>query len=81
MTGFIALKLGLETLEADAVDAYYQPPEHEEVIVDPAPEYFKRLEAAGKNKDSGKCDDSFGRDDQLGEVWWDTWRHPLADKM
>ena len=34
---FTALKLGLETFEADAVDAYYQAPEHEVVVVEPAP--------------------------------------------
>ena len=31
MIDFTALKLGLETFEADAVDAYYQAPEHEVV--------------------------------------------------
>ena len=30
VTDFLALKMGLETFEADAVDAYYQAPEHEE---------------------------------------------------
>ena len=33
---FLALKIGLGTFEADA---YYQAPEHEEVVVEPAPEY------------------------------------------
>ena len=37
MVDFLALKMGLETFEADAVDAYYQAPEHEEVVVEPAP--------------------------------------------
>ena len=31
---FLALKMGLETFEADAVDAYYQAPEQEEVVVE-----------------------------------------------
>ena len=43
----IALKLGLETFEAEAVDAHDQAPEHEEVIVEPASECLNRLEAAG----------------------------------
>ena len=30
--------MGLETFEADAVDAYHQALEHEEVVVEPAPE-------------------------------------------
>ena len=47
----LALKLGLDTFEADAVDAYFPALEHEEVIVEPAPEYLTRLEAAGKNTD------------------------------
>ena len=34
MIDFLALKMGLETFEADAVDAYYQAPEHEEVVVE-----------------------------------------------
>ena len=35
---FTALKLGLETFEAEAVDADYQAPEHEEVVVELAAE-------------------------------------------
>ena len=31
---FLALKMGLEKFEADAVDAYYQAPEHEQVVVE-----------------------------------------------
>ena len=48
---FLALKMGLETFEADAVDAYYQAPEHEEVVVEPAPEYLERLAKAGRDTD------------------------------
>ena len=33
---FIALKLGLETFEADAVDPYCQASENEDVVVEPA---------------------------------------------
>ena len=51
MIDFIALKLGLETFEADAVDAYYQATEHEKVIAEPAPEDLRRLDAAGRNTD------------------------------
>ena len=36
VTDFLALKMGLDTFEADAVDAYFQAPEHEEVVVEPA---------------------------------------------
>ena len=48
---FLALKMGLETFEADAVDAYYQAPEHEEVVVEPAQEYLERLSKAGRYRD------------------------------
>ena len=48
---FLALKMGLETFEADAVDAYYQAPEHEEVAVEPAPEYLERRAKAGRDTD------------------------------
>ena len=48
---FLALKMGLETFEADAVDAYYQFPEHEEVVVEPAPEYLERHAKAGRDTD------------------------------
>ena len=48
---FLALKMGLETFEADAVDAYYQAPEHEEVFLEPAPEYLERLAKAGRDTD------------------------------
>ena len=43
--------MGLETFEADAVDAYYQAPEHEEVVVEPAPEYLERLAKARRDTD------------------------------
>ena len=46
---FMALKMGLETFDADAVNAYYQAPEHEEVVVEPAPEYLERLAKAGRD--------------------------------
>ena len=51
MIDFVALKMGLETFEADAVDAYYQAPEHEEVVVESAPEYLERLTKAGRDTD------------------------------
>ena len=31
------------------MDAYYQASEHEEVVVEPAPEYLERLAGAGKD--------------------------------
>ena len=49
MIYFLALKMGLEPFEADAVDAYYQAPEHEEVVVEPALEYLERFTKAGLN--------------------------------
>ena len=51
MIDFLALKMGLETFEADAVDAYYQAPEHEEVVVELAPEYLERVAKAGRDTD------------------------------
>ena len=47
---FLASKMGLETFEADAVDAY-QAPEHGEVAVEPALEYLERLAKAGREMD------------------------------
>ena len=47
MMDVLALKMGLETFEADAVDAYSQAPEYEEV----APEYLERLAKAGRDTD------------------------------
>ena len=41
--------MGLETFEADAVDAYYQAPEYEEVVVELAPEYLERIAKAGRD--------------------------------
>ena len=49
VTDFLALKMGLATFEADAVDAYFQAPEHEEVVVEPASEYLERLAKAGRD--------------------------------
>ena len=43
--------MGLERLEANAVDANCQAPEHEEVVVEPAPEYIERLAKAGRDTD------------------------------
>ena len=43
--------MGLETFEADAVDAYYQAPEYEEVLVEPPPKYLERLAKAGRDTD------------------------------
>ena len=51
VTDFLALKMGLETFEADAVDAYYQAPEHEEVVVEPALEYLERRAKGGRDTD------------------------------
>ena len=48
---FLALKLGLGTFEADAVDAYCEVFEHEEVVVELAPEYLERLAKAGRDTD------------------------------
>ena len=45
------MKMGLGTFEADAVDAYYQAPEHEEVVVEPASECVERLAKAGRDTD------------------------------
>ena len=49
---FLALKLGWETLEAGAVDAHHQAPEHEEVVVELAPEYLERLTKAERDTDT-----------------------------
>ena len=43
--------MGLETFVADAVDAYWQALEHEEVVVELAHEYFARLAKAGRDTD------------------------------
>ena len=40
---FLALKMDLGTFETDAVDAFCQAPEHEEVVVEPAPAHLERL--------------------------------------
>ena len=48
---FLAFKMGLDTFEADAVDAHHQAPEHEEVVVEPAPEYLERLAKTGRDTD------------------------------
>ena len=45
MIDFLALKMGLETFEADAVDAYCQAPEHKNVVVEPESEYLERITA------------------------------------
>ena len=51
MIDFLVWKTGLETFEADAVDACYQAPKHEDVMVEPAPEYLERLTKAGRDTD------------------------------
>ena len=33
------------------MDAYYQAPEHEDGVVEPAPEYLERLGKAGRDTD------------------------------
>ena len=40
-----------ETFEADAVDEYDQAPDHEEAIVESAPDCLKTIEAKGKDTD------------------------------
>ena len=40
-----------ETFEADAVDEYDQALDHEEAIVESAPEYLKTIEAESKDTD------------------------------
>ena len=50
---FLALKMGLKTFEAEAVDAYYLVLEHEEVVVEPAKEYLERLAKAGRDNGHG----------------------------
>ena len=62
---FLALKLGLETFEADAVDAHYQVPE---VVVERAPEYLERLATAGRGHGHyvGGCVDSCLGDELQG---------------
>ena len=52
MVDFQAFKMCLETFESDAVDAYCQAPEHEEVVVEPAPEYLERLTKARRDTDT-----------------------------
>ena len=42
---------GWTTFELDAVDDFYQAPEHEKVVVDPPPKYPERLRAEGKRTD------------------------------
>ena len=46
----IALNWELETLEADAAEAYDQVPDREEVIVEPALEYLDRLTWLGNTR-------------------------------
>ena len=46
---YLALKKGHTTFAFDAIDAYFQAPETEDVVVDPPLEYLKRLENAGKD--------------------------------
>ena len=48
---FFALKMDLETFEADAVDTYYQNPEYEEVEEDSMSECLERLVKAGRDTD------------------------------
>jgi hypothetical protein len=49
---YLSLKnSGWTTFELDAVDAFYQAPEHENVVVDPPEEYLERLRAEGKSTD------------------------------
>ncbi|CAK0797434.1 unnamed protein product, partial [Prorocentrum cordatum] len=46
---FVALKRGFEVITLDATDAFYQAPEHEDVVVDPPQEYLDRLQAEGRS--------------------------------
>ncbi|CAK0847992.1 unnamed protein product, partial [Prorocentrum cordatum] len=43
---FVALKRGFEVMALDATDAFYQAPEHEDVVVDPPQEYLDRRTAS-----------------------------------
>ena len=64
---FIVLKLGSKTFEADAVDAYYQAPEHEEVVMEPAAEcMWNDWPELGKTRTL--CGDSCWRDDRQGRA-------------
>ena len=44
---YLALKKGSTTFAFDAIDACFQAPATENIVVDPPPEYLKRLEEAG----------------------------------
>ncbi|CAK0869723.1 unnamed protein product [Prorocentrum cordatum] len=48
---FMPLKRGFEAMALDATDAFYQAPEHEDVVVDPPQEYPDRLQTEGKSTD------------------------------
>ena len=48
---FCALKLGVPTFKIDAIDAFWQVPETEEIYSEPPPEYLAMLEAEGKSTD------------------------------
>ena len=48
---FLALKMGLETFEAHAVDEHYQASAYEEVVVEPALEYLERFAKTGRDTD------------------------------
>ena len=45
---YLALKKGYTTFAFDAIDANFQAPETEDVVVDPPLEYLKRLKDAGR---------------------------------
>ena len=44
---YLALKIGFSTFAFDAIDAYFQAPETENIVMDTPLEYLKRLEDAG----------------------------------
>ena len=69
---FQALKMGLETFEADAVDACCQALEHEEVVVELAPECLERLTKAGRDTSCGDHGVSCHRETRSGlRAGWD----------
>ena len=72
---FLALKMGLKTFEAEAVDAYYQALEPEEVVVEPAQEYLERLAKAGRDNGHGVAIAAVScqGDAQRVRAGWNTW--------
>ena len=64
---FLALKENVVTFELDAVDAYYQAVQSEEIFVRPPKEYLERVAAAGGDTKIGgsfssTCQERVARD-------------------